>query len=327
MPSISDLSDDKATTMATKIRCMNPEDISGIYQLYLAVQRTYPVLNIVASIEQFTSQLMLPRLYSPDDWFHPDADIQLVAEEDNRIVAYASGRILQQGDFLLESNTALIQIVLARREHRQQVHQVIKYLLAHFLAFNPREVHAFNSMVSPIFWGQLTGAMSSSWAWIAEALSANGFAPQEISYCLWLDLTNRAIDTPQFPDGFTIEAAQTYVNDYLAGLRSEFNTGYALHHNGEFAGWCGNFYAGAFVEGTNYDYLYTHWFTIAEQFRGQGLGRMLLRYALSQAKRKDTKGALLLTDAKNFIAQDLYFDEGYQLLDTMVWFRYQPGSG
>ena len=66
------------------------------------------------------------------------------------------------------------------------------------------------------------------------------------------------------------------------------------------------------MEGSERDYLYTHWFTVSEPYRGLGLGRFLLRYALADGRSNGARGALLLTDVNNFHALNLYRSEGYR---------------
>ena len=307
--------------MTLIIRPLEASDIPALYQLYIDLRSAHLPIELTVSLEQFTNDLTTPRLYKPAAWYDADATIQLVATSDAGIIAYAGGRLLRQGDFLIPNNTGLIQLVMAKPKHIVPARQVINGVLEHLESFNPVQIQAFNSMTTPIFFGQLSGGMSSQWAWIAQILIEAGFEVDGIGYYLYRDMMDATITPTALPDDISVHQAKTYINDYCAGLDTKFNSGIHLVRDDDFVGWCGGFYSGAFVDGSGHDYFYIHWFTIAQAFRRQGYGRMLLRHVLEQAQHNGAKGSMLLTDAQNFVAQNLYFSEGYHLIDTVVAFK------
>ena len=72
-----------------------------------------------------------------------------------------------------------------------------------------------------------------------------------------------------------------------------------------------------FVKGTAFRSLYMNYFTIIDdEFKGKGLGRIVLQYCLYEAQQKGAKYASLLTDADNFVAQNLYQSEGFEVVDA-----------
>ncbi len=298
--------------MAATIREQDDRDLPALYDLYMDILDTCPGIDLVPSRQQFCNHLKRPRLYAQEDWFDPKADIALVAENEGRIIAYANGRLLRKGDFLLADNTAIIQWALGGRQDRPVITAVLAEVLKHLQAFNPTGVHAFNGMTTPVFSGNLGGGLPSAWPWIGQCLEDAGFTADAPSVLMWCDLSNRDTTLPPVPDGFELKVGQTFVNDHCAGLESEQNKGIYLMDGDEFAGWCGSFFSGAFVEGSDRDYLYTHWFTVSEPYRGLGLGRFLLRYALADGRSNGARGALLLTDVNNFHALNLYRSEGYR---------------
>jgi GNAT superfamily N-acetyltransferase len=81
--------------------------------------------------------------------------------------------------------------------------------------------------------------------------------------------------------------------------------------------WCGNFYSGTFVKGTGYRSLCMNYFTLLnDDYRRQGLGRLVLQHCLYEAQQRGAKHAALLTDADNFVAQNLYQSEGFEIVDA-----------
>ncbi len=310
--------------MATRIRTLQPADIPALYALYDEIRDTPAELDLQVTTSQFARHLNRGRLYTPDDWYDPAAEIALVAEEAGEIRAYANGRLLRHGDFLLADDTALVQWVLGRRRHRGAISAVIEAVTTHLQKFKPAAIHAFNGMTTPIFAGNLGGGLPAAWPWIGQCLADLGFAAQKPNWLMWCDLSARDPTLPDVPDGLELKQGQTFVEDYCAGLESEYNAGHYLLDGERFVGWCGDFYAGAFVEGAGRDYLFTHWFTVEDAWRTRGLGRWLLRHSLAEARRNAARGALLLTDVDNFRALNLYLSEGYRPLTLSHSFVHEP---
>jgi mycothiol synthase len=58
--------------------------------------------------------------------------------------------------------------------------------------------------------------------------------------------------------------------------------------------------------------------SIAREFRGKGLGRMLLRYAVRFAVSNRLQPVILSVNAENGSALGLYTSEGFVLVETVV---------
>ena len=312
--------------MTLTIRPFVTTDIPVLYALYMETRPVYPQIQLEVTAAQFTRDLFTSRVYAGKDWFDPTAEIALVAEQDGQIMAYANGCLLLNGDFLIPDRTAFIRFVLMRRGQREAAQKVIQQVTEHLLALEPDHVEAFNGMFTPNFFGYMGGGLPTAWSEIGAVLVAADYEAANASYHLWCDLTRNTLTPPVLPDGFSVHYAHTKVNDLDIAPEPDYNVGYVLLDGEEFAGWCGNFYAGAFIEGAGYEAVYTHWFTVPEAYRTRGLGRKLLHYGLAEAQAKGAKCAMLLTDLTNFPALNLYQSEGYQILTVVQRFDYQSTS-
>ncbi len=302
--------------MAVIIRPYTTTDLARVYELYCRNPQQVDDPIFTPSVEQFSTDLKRGRLYQPAKIFNPNAEIALVAEKDGAIVAFGSGGQLAEGDFLVEADTAFIRLIIGDRKHKDAVRQIIRHLTQHLNALNPITLQAYNSVLTPAFFGCMSGMLPSNWNWIAQCLMDEGYKTEFTSLYMYRDFQTDPPTPLPFPDGFRCDEWKTYVMEHTVGLDPKFNIGYALHEGDEYAGWCGNFYAGTWFAEADYEYVYTNWFTIMQPFLGRGLGRMLLRHGLVKAYEQGAKGAMLMTNPDNFIAQDLYRSESYRIIDV-----------
>ena len=61
---------------------------------------------------------------------------------------------------------------------------------------------------------------------------------------------------------------------------------------------------------------------IKPEFRGQGLGKQLLRKSLSIIKAEGSQRAMLQVEAENDTALNLYIKSGFKLRSTMKYFTF-----
>ena len=72
------------------------------------------------------------------------------------------------------------------------------------------------------------------------------------------------------------------------------------------------------ISGKNYEYIYCLW--VAGSFKGKGIAKELLEYAISDAKEKNMSGICTLTSAKKkpFIGEKKFFEHyGFKVVDTI----------
>ena len=72
------------------------------------------------------------------------------------------------------------------------------------------------------------------------------------------------------------------------------------------------------ISGKNYEYIYCLW--VAGSFKGKGIGKELLEYAINDAKEKGMSGVCTLTSKKKkpFIGEKKFFEHyGFEVVDTI----------
>jgi len=72
------------------------------------------------------------------------------------------------------------------------------------------------------------------------------------------------------------------------------------------------------INGKNYEYIYCLW--VAGSFKGQGIARELLEYAIQDAKNKKMSGLCTLTSKKKkpFLGEKSFFEHfGFKVVDTI----------
>jgi len=72
------------------------------------------------------------------------------------------------------------------------------------------------------------------------------------------------------------------------------------------------------IEGMNYEYIYCLW--VAGSFKGKGIGKELLEYAINDAKEKGMSGICTLTSKKKkpFMSEKKFFEHyGFKVIDAI----------
>lgn len=303
------------------VRPAEPNDLRAVHALYSAQIADIP-LEFAVSEVQFERDISTCRLYPHKDWFNPAAEIALVAEDEGQIVGYANAGQILTGDFLVPDRTAFIRFMVAHRNYQNAVYSILQGITQHLLSFKPAQILAFSPFLTPPFLGRLTGAMPSTWNWLGQILQQQGYHTETIMHLFGRMLINDPPQPMQLPEGLSIRQDKTYVNGVLIGRDYAYNVGYRLLKGVEQIGWCGNFYAGAFIDEAKREQIFTYWFNIQPEYRGRGYGRFLLRHMLFEASQAGATHATLLSDTENFVAEGLYYAEGYRPLDTVSDFRY-----
>ncbi len=307
--------------MTLVVRPAEPNDLIAVHALYSAQIADIP-LEFAVSEVQFRRDVATCRLYPEKDWFNPAAEIALVAENDGQIVAYGNGGQILTGDFLMPDRTAFIRFMVGHRDYHNAANLIIQGITQHLLSFQPVQLLAFSPFLTPPFLGRLTGAMPSTWNWLGQRLQQQGYQTGTVMHLFGRMLINDPPQPMQLPNGLSIRQDKTYVNGVLIGHDYAYNVGFRLLKGVEQIGWCGNFYAGAFIDEAEQEQIFTYWFNIQPEYRGHGYGRLLLRHMLVEASQAGATHAVLLSDTENFVAEGMYYAEGYRPLDTVSDFKY-----
>ena len=121
------------------------------------------------------------------------------------------------------------------------------------------------------------------------------------------------------PKGVEIESHNRFGSNGLQHLDRK----YVVRHFIPDIALCENYYSGAFIKGSGFQYLFTLWVISMSGHQRRGYARWFIRNALVTAHAAGAKGALLLTSADNFRAQSLYLSEGYQTIESVCSFTYR----
>ena len=127
---------------------------------------------------------------------------------------------------------------------------------------------------------------------------------------------NRPIAIP-IPRGLEVTTRPLRLLGESVGLDEK----YTINRHFTGIGQTSNYYSGAFVRGSAFQFLFTMWLLVNDDARGKRYGRSLVRSVLCDACKAGSKAALLLTSVDNFVARELYRSEGYETIETVCSFR------
>lgn len=88
----------------------------------------------------------------------------------------------------------------------------------------------------------------------------------------------------------------------------------AIEKNGNFAG-----YIATSEKELKSNFLWIIELFIEQQYQEQGIGSMLLKHVIEEAKKKNLKGLVTQTEFKNIPAQNLYKKMGFLKIDNPDW--------
>ena len=297
-----------------RVRKMTQADLDSLYQLYLAQEKQIPH-QPRTRFAQFAADLRVNKAYPDACNYEPKAEIAVVAEVGGKVVAYADG--CQVND----PQVAFIRMVIGAREHADAVRKVIRHVTRHLLKFNPDGLQAFSSFIAPVFRGFCGGKLHAEWAWLGQCLVDEGYVADSFGPRMYRPLAGRG-NKPKplpIPQGVQIEPHHRFDANGLEHLDRK----YVVRHSIPDIALCENFYSGAFVKGSGFQYLFTLWITSEPGHQRRGYARWLIRNALVTAHAAGAKGAMLMTSADNFRAQSLYLSEGYRTVENVCSFTYR----
>ena len=307
-------------TSKIRIRKMTQADLAPLYQLYLQQEDQVPY-QPKTRFTQFASDLRTSRMYPDAQHYEPKAEIAVVAEVDGKVVAYGDGCKVKEAKGLVKDNQAFIRMVIGSREHADAVKKVIRRVTQHLLKFDPDSLQAFSSYIAPVFRGFSGGKLHAEWAWLGQCLVDEGYVANNFGLRMYRPLVGRG-NVPKplpVPDGVEVEFHHRFGANGLRHLPQK----YVLRHFISSIALCENYYSGAFVKGSSFQYLFTLWIVSMGGHQRKGYARWFIRNALCTAHGAGAKGAMLMTAADNFRAQSLYFSEGYKTVENVCSFTHR----
>ena len=302
-----------------RIRKMTQADLAPLYQLYLAQEKQIPY-QPKTRFAQFAADLRTSRSYPDTRHYEPKAEIAVVAEVGGEIVAYADGCKVNEARGLVKDNQAFIRMVIGSREHADAAKKVIRRVTQHLLKFSPDTLQAFSSYIAPVFRGFAGGKLHSEWSWLGQCLVDEGYVADGCGLRMSRPLPGRG-NKPRplpLPEGVEIAPLRRFDANGLQHLDPKH---VVRHHIREIA-LCENYYSGAFVKGSSFQYLFTLWIISMPDHQRKGYARWFIRNALCTAYEAGAKGAMLMTAVDNFRSQSLYFSEGYKTVENVCSFTY-----
>ncbi len=298
-----------------RVRSLRETDYEQLLRLYRLQTTSLPFHHNVRR-DQFKQDLTTTRFIRNPADHHAKAKIALVAIKRDRVCAFVSGGMVTKGDEVVESGTGYIQAILGEPAEADAVKELVSRVVKHVRRYRPHRLVAQDGCFSPIFFAESASTLSSQHAWIGQVLLDTGFAvcARSARLVAVLDNPRREVKAPT-PLKFL------HVKHEMYGFNPKYDFGCVLlkppYERGDGVVWCGNFYSGEFVKGTAHRSLYINWFTIMdEDYRGKGLGRLMLQHCLHQAQQRGAKYASLMTSDDNFVARNLYQSEGFEIVDT-----------
>ena len=306
-----------------KIRPFQVSDYDDVYRLYREQTAALPFHHNVRR-DQFRKDLFTTRFIRNPEHHNADARIGLVLTKNRRIRAFVSGGIVTKGDVVVHAGTAYIQAIIAEPSAADAVRALLPRVVTHLRGYRPKTIVAHDGCMCPVFYGDSAGCLPSGWAWIGQCLLDVGFQVRDRHVRLMTDL-----DGPRPEVRPPRKLKLLHVSHEMHAVDPQYDFGCVLlkppYQYGDGVVWCGNFYSGAFIKGSAFRSLYMNYFTILDDdYRGKGLGRLVLQHCLHVAKQRGAGFASLLTDVDNLVAQNLYQSEGFEVVDVMHSFELKP---
>jgi len=304
------------THLAITIRSISPEDLEPLHQLYSSLADLLPHHPKVG-LEQFAAEIVP---HNADDAFDPDGSLSLVAERAGRPVAFASTSFLQ-GDARhssLKAGAGVLRFVLASDKDGDACRTVIRAVVAESKARRCLDLRALMAQYGPRFHNYGDCGLSNAWPWIGRALTSEGFEAFWPTLALYRP-TRGPIQRLPLP----ADADLRFEWVSRVGTPGEWEGGYHLHVGEERAAEVMWRFGGKYVDGLDTKTAYLFWLGTNAPYRGQGLGRAMLRAALVSMVDAGAKATCLRCRPDNFAAHAVYRAEGCEVSDLLWEFRWR----
>lgn len=278
--------------------------------------------HLVVDEEQFANELTTTR-YREDEFWDEEAHLPLVVERAGRPLAFAHASFLEKDARYspLKAGAGMLRFAFAAPEDADALRAVIRTIVA---AARKRECSVLRAFAgyAPLFHNCGESAVSNSWSWVSRTLVQEGFgtlgSPVLSMYC---DLTQESRTRLPLPEG----AALRYDWVTRIGERDETEGGYHIRFGEDRAAESMWHFGEKYVRGAGNDHAHLFWLGTNDPYRGQGLGRVLLRETLIRVQESGACGSSLRCNIDNFYAHPLYCAEGYEPNDLLWAFQWHVG--
>ena len=304
------------------IRPFVPSDAEILYDLYSGLSPLIPSHPRV-EYQQFSRQLHStlwtewPQYYPaiPRGHFLPENNISLVATINDRPVAFATGAFLEEPGEYLPARTGLLRFLFSKADQKHTSTALIHKIVEHTRNFGHSHFFGLHYSHGPLFHNFGSALLSTTWAWMGQSFLEAGFDPVVDRYTMRRTL---AYPIKRLPLAAGIEMRPAGKLGYTNGTCDYCHM---LFRNGEQIALCECYFGEKMVQGTGQNTLYIAELFVEDAYRGQGLARFSVRDAMAHAKSAGAVEVILRTEFDNFPAISLYHREGFELVDTLCWFR------
>ena len=299
-----------------QIRPLRPADLEPLHALYLSQTALMPGA-LTVGLEQFASELTTTRYQENEHW---DGEcVALVAERWGQPVAFGSVSFLLQNARYksLQAGTGIIRFLFSAAPETESLRAVIRALQGIAASRSCNDLRAFDAY-TPLFYNHGASGLSNAWAWVARSLTQQGF--ETIGHpALAMQCDLNKVERSPLP----LPTSAVLRGDYVTriGERDATEGGLNLYFDGNRAAETMWHFGEKYVAGAGNEYVHLFWLGTNEPYRGQGLGRILLREALVRAQKLGARRSGLTCNLSNFYAHSLYRAEGYEPCDLLWSFQ------
>lgn len=285
--------------------------------LYSSLLAYLPYYSPVG-LTQFAEELTVSRHTAGEHW-EPDADCVLVVEEAGAPVAFVHASFLASDAHYsdLKAESGMLRFALAAPEHTDALRALVRVVMEAARLRGCPIVRAFAGY-APLFHNYGQSAVSNAWPWIARSLVQEGFAtlgrPALAMFCS----LNQTVERLPLPEGADLRY------DWVTriGERDDTEGGFHIFFGPDRAAESMWHFGEKYVQGAGNTHAHLFWLGTNEPYRGQGLGRILLRETLARAQELGARTSDLRCNVDNFYAHSLYGAVGYEPCDLLWAFQW-----
>jgi len=302
-------------------RPLRPSDIEPLHALYTSLTALMPH-HLTVGVEQFAKELTTT-YYQEDEFWDAEAHCALVAEQAGRIVAFANASFLERDARYtdLKAGTGMVRFLFSTPEDADALRALIHHIVAVAAARDCPDLRAL-AAYGPLFHNCGNSGLSNAWPWIGRALAQEGFETQGWpALAMYCSLDGPARIRLPLPTG--AELRYDWVT--RIGERDDTEGGYHIFFGDDRAAESMWHFGEKYVLESGYSHAHLFWLGTNAPYRGQGLGRILLRETLVRVQEQGAESSSLRCNINNFYAHALYRAEGYEPND-LLWSFKRPWS-
>jgi GNAT superfamily N-acetyltransferase len=300
-----------------KLRPFRYTDMEPLHRLYASLTERMPY-HLTVGIEQFARELCVTRYQEDENW-DPNAHLTLGAERTGAPIAFMHVSFLAQDARYtrLKAGTGVIRFLFCAPEDSDALRPLLHMALQQAQARDCPDFQAL-SAYAPLFHNCGASGLTNAWPWIGRALVQEGFEalgrPALAMYCA---LDNYSRSRLPLPAGADLRF------DWVTriGERDPTEGGYHLFFGEDRAAETMWHFGEKYVQGAGNAHGHLFWLGTNPSYRGQDLGRIILRETLVRMQELGACGSDLRCNIDNFYAHTLYRAEGYEPTDLLWSFK------